>query len=222
MRIDISRYIDHTLLRPDADETAIRNLCMEALEYDFYSVCVNPCYVRLVREILKDQDVRISTVIGFPLGSVTAESKVYEAMECMHLGAHELDIVINVGMAKSGNWDYVFKELRDIIMATPDCIHKVIIETGLLDEDEIKKAVEVVVQSGAEFVKTSTGFLSRGATLDDIRIIREVSPDIKIKASGGIRTLSQAMEFLNRGVSRIGTSSGVDIMKESFDKGANF
>ncbi len=222
MNIDISRYIDHTLLRPDADETAVRNLCMEAMEYNFYSVCVNPCYIRLVKEILSGHGVRLSTVIGFPLGGATTETKVYEAMECIYLGANELDIVMNIGKAKGGDWDYVFREIRDIIIATPHSIHKVIIETGLLNEGEIKKAVEVVVQSGAEFVKTSTGFSSRGASIDDIRIIREVSPDIKIKASGGIRTLSQVMEFINRGVSRIGTSSGVSIMKELFERGATF
>jgi len=216
--LNIASFIDHSLLKPDATLSDIERLCQEAQRYGFYSVCVNPCWVPKVREFLMDSPQKVCTVIGFPFGATPSEVKLYEAMDTRLKGAHELDIVMNIGLAKSGQWEALYKELRDIVIATEGVVHKIIIETGLLTEDEIKRAVEAVLKSGAAFVKTSTGFSSRGVSLDDIKIIKEIAGDsLKIKASGGIKTLHQVLEFLQAGASRIGTSSGVKIMEE-FEK----
>ncbi len=212
---NIASFIDHSLLKPDATLSDIKRLCQEARRYGFYSVCVNPCWILKAREFLMDSPQKVCTVIGFPLGASTLEVKLYEAMDARLKGAHELDIVMNIGFAKSGEWGALYRELRDIVIATEGVVHKIIIETGLLTEEEIKRAVEAVLKSGAEFVKTSTGFSSRGASLDDIKIIKEIAGDsLKIKASGGIKTLRQVLEFLQAGASRIGTSSGVKIIEE--------
>jgi len=214
--LNIASFIDHSLLKPDATLTDIERLCQEARRYGFYSVCVNPCWILKAKEFLRGSSQKVCTVIGFPLGASTLEVKLYEAMDARLKGAEELDIVMNVGLAKSGDWQAVYRELRDIVIATDGVVHKIIIETGLLTEDQIKRVVEAVIKSGAEFVKTSTGFSSRGASLDDIKIIKEIAGDsLKIKASGGIKTLHQVLEFLQAGVSRIGTSSGVKIMEEA-------
>lgn len=213
--IDLPSFIDHSLLKPDSTLRDIERLCTEAKEYKFYAVCVNPCYIAPARKFLKDTNVKVCTVIGFPLGANTKESKLYEAMDARLKGADELDIVMNIGLARSGEWDSVYRELRDIVLATEGIVHKIIIETGLLSEDEIKKATEIVLRSGAEFIKTSTGFTAKGVTLDDLRIIKEVAGNsLKIKASGGIRTVKQAIELIDAGASRLGTSSGVEIVNE--------
>lgn len=213
--IDLSSFIDHSLLKAEATLRDIERLCAEAKEYNFYAVCVNPCHIAPAREFLKDSNVKVCTVIGFPLGANTKEAKLYEAMDAQLKGADELDIVMNIGLARSGEWDSLYRELRDIILATEGLVHKIIIETGLLNEDQIKKATEIVIKAGAEFIKTSTGFTARGVTLDDLRIIKEIAGNsLKIKASGGIRTLKQAIELINAGASRLGTSSGVEIMNE--------
>ncbi|MFN3739608.1 MAG: deoxyribose-phosphate aldolase [Thermodesulfovibrionales bacterium] len=213
--IELPSFIDHSLLKPEATVEALKRLCTEAKEYKFYAVCINPCYITLAREFLKDSNVKVCTVIGFPLGANAKEAKIYEAMDAQLKGADELDIVMNIGLARSGEWNPVYRELRDIVLATEGAVHKIIIETGLLSEDQIKKATEIVLKSGAEFIKTSTGFTGRGVTLDDLRIIKEVAGNsLKIKASGGIRTLKQAMELINTGASRLGTSSSVEIVKE--------
>ncbi len=213
--MNISSFIDHSLLKPESTLRDIERLCTGAKEYNFYAVCVNPCYIAPAREFLKDSNVKVCTVIGFPLGANTKEAKLYEAMEVQLKGVDELDIVMNIGLARSGEWDSVYRELRDIVLATEGIVHKIIIETGLLSEDQIKKATEIVIKTGAEFIKTSTGFTSRGVTLDDLRIIKEVAGNsLKIKASGGIRTLKQAIELINAGASRLGTSSGVEIVNE--------
>lgn len=215
MRQDIASYIDHSLLKPDATISQIERLCNEAREHKFYSVCINPGYIQIARELLSDTSVKVCTVVGFPLGATTPETKIYEAIDARLKGAHELDIVMNIGLAKSGRWALVLRELKDIVMATDGVVHKIIIETGLLSENEIKRAVEVVLESGAEFIKTSTGFSVRGASLDDLRLIKEVAGDsLKIKAAGGIKILNQVIQFIEAGASRIGTSSGVEIMKE--------
>ncbi|MCX7794420.1 MAG: deoxyribose-phosphate aldolase [Thermodesulfovibrionales bacterium] len=213
--IPLNSYIDHSLLKPEATIQDIERICKEAGHYNFYAVCINPCYVSLAKEFLKESNVKVCTVIGFPLGASTKEAKLYEAMDAVLSGADELDIVMNIGLAMSGEWNRLLRELRDIIIATEGIIRKIIIETGLLSEDQIRKATEIVLKTGAEFIKTSTGFTSRGVILDDLRIIRQIAGDsLKIKASGGIRTLKQALELINAGAARLGTSAGVEIMKE--------
>lgn len=212
---DLAGSIDHTLLKPDATHENIKRLCEEALQFGFYSVCINPCFVKPAKELLRKSDVRVTTVIGFPLGMTLTEVKVYEAMNASLLGADELDIVINIGALKSGDWDTVRKDISDVIMATKRLIHKVIIETCYLTDDEKRKVVEIALEAGSEFIKTSTGFGPRGAELSDIRLIKNIVGDTAgIKAAGGIRTLSQVLDLLKAGAARIGTSAGIKIIGE--------
>lgn len=208
---EIARIIDYTLLRPEATIEDIKRLCEEAKRYGVYSVCINPSYIEIAKDALKESDVKISATIGFPLGMTLPQVKVYEAIEASLRGADELDIVINIGMALSGKWDYVRKELTDIVYATKGKIHKIIIETCLLSRSEKIKAAEAVILSGAEFIKTSTGFSKAGATVEDVRLLKSIAGDsCKIKAAGGIKTLRQATEMIKAGASRIGTShSGI-------------
>ena len=214
-RKGLAKLIDHTLLRPDASYTHIERLCEEALRFCFHSVCVYPYYTEAVKELLKGSNVRITTVIGFPSGMTTTDEKVFEAMNAALAGADELDIVINIGALKSGIWDVVTKDISDVIAATRGLIHKVIIETCYLTTDEKRKAVAISLDAGAEFIKTSTGFGPKGAQTEDIRLIKSIVGDkTGIKASGGIRTLRQVLSMLDAGASRIGTSSGVKIVKE--------
>lgn len=215
--MDINQYIDHTLLKPDATEEQIKKLCQEAREYKFASVCVNPCHTELVREELKGSDVRTCIVVGFPLGANMPEVKAFEAMKAIEKGASEIDMVMNIGALKEGNLSLVRKDIRSLVQTVDEwAIVKVIIECCLLTDDEKKKACEIAVESGAHYVKTSTGFSSGGATLEDVRLIRETVGDkAKIKAAGGIRTLSQALAMIEAGADRIGASAGVSIMKES-------
>ncbi len=212
---DLAGLTDHTLLKPDATHEDIKRLCEEALQFGFYSVCINPCFIKLAKELLKYSDVRVTTVIGFPLGMTLTEVKVYEAMNAYLLGADELDIVINIGALKSGDWDTVRKDISDVIMATKGLIHKVIIETCYLNDDEKKKVVKLALEESSEFIKTSTGFGLRGAQLSDIRLIKDIVGDIAgIKAAGRIRTLSQVLDLLEAGATRIGTSAGIKILGE--------
>lgn len=212
---DIARLIDHTLLKPYATETDIYKLCDEAKKYGFFSVCIHPFFVKYAREMLSGSDVKVSAVIGFPLGMTLDRVKIFEAVETSLLGADELDIVMNLGAAKANKWDAVKKEISDIVTATPDVIHKVIIETCYLTDDEKTKASLAVLEAGAEFIKTSTGFAPAGAVIGDVAIIKAVTRGkIGIKAAGGIRTLKDVLSFVEAGASRIGTSSGVDIMSE--------
>lgn len=214
-RETIARSIDHTLLRSDATHGDIENLCNEALDFGFHSVCISPFFVKIAQEALKDSEVQLTTVIGFPLGSTLTDVKVFEAMNVALLGADELDIVINIGALKSGDWKTVRKDLSDVIMATRGFIHKAIIETCYLNEDEKKKAVVTALDAGSEFIKTSTGFGPKGAEIEDVRLIKSLVGDrAGIKAAGGIRTLKQVVDFIEAGATRIGTSSGVGIMKE--------
>lgn len=210
---NIAKLIDHTLLRPDATVDDIRRLCDEARQYGFYSVCVNPFFVPMVREMLSGSEVKITTVIGFPLGMTNTNAKVYEAVEALNNGVDEIDMVINIGMARTGRWDFVKKDILDVICATKGIVHKVIIETCCLSRDEKIKATETVTETGAEFVKTSTGFGPSGASVDDVKLIKSIVKDsCGIKASGGIKTLAQARELIEAGATRIGTSSGVKIV----------
>jgi len=211
----IARSIDHTLLRSDATYGDIENLCKEALDFGFHSVCINPCFIKIAKEVLKDSELQLTTVIGFPLGATLTDVKVYEAMNGVHLGADELDIVVNIGALKSGDWKTVRIDLSDVIMATRGLIHKAIIETCYLNEDEKKKAVMTALDAGAEFIKTSTGLGPKGAEIEDVRLIKSLVGDkAGIKAAGGIRTLKQVVDFIEAGATRIGTSSGVGIMRE--------
>lgn len=207
----LAKVIDYSLLKPEATLDDIKRLCEEAKRFGVYSVCINPSFITIARDALKGSDVKISTVIAFPLGMTLPEVKVYEAIEATLKGADELDIVMNIGMARSGNWDYVKRETSDIIYATKGIIHKIIIETCLLSEAQKIRAAETVIEAGAEFIKTSTGFSQGGATVEDVRLLRSVAGNrCKIKAAGGIKTLQHVIEMIEAGASRIGTShSGI-------------
>jgi len=215
----IARLIDHTLLRPDAAEADIRLLCKEAAEYGFFSVCIHPSMVELARELLMASKVKITTVVGFPLGACTSKVKLYESIEAAFSGADELDIVMNSGMVKSNNWQAAEKELSEIIAITPGIVHKIIVETCNLTDDEKMKAALMVMNTGAEFIKTSTGFGARGADVADVALMKSLTKGkLGIKAAGGIRTYGQVRDFINAGATRIGTSSGTAIMKEALER----
>ncbi len=212
---DIARFIDHTLLRPDATEKDVIKLCDEAGTYNFHAVCIHPSFVSTAREVLYQSHTKIAAVIGFPLGMTLTRVKIYEAMEAVTKGAGELDIVINISNAISDNWSSVQDEIADIITATPDVLHKIIIETCYLSEGRKKKACTAVMNAGAEFIKTSTGFGPSGAQARDVELIHSVTEGkIGIKAAGGIKTLADTRAFIHAGATRIGTSSGIDIVGE--------
>lgn len=210
----LNKYIDHTLLKPDASQEQIVKLIQEAKEYDFASVCVNPTWVAFAAQALKDTDVKVCTVIGFPLGATTPEVKAFETQNAIQNGADEIDMVINIGALKSQNIDLLEQDIRAVVEAANGTLVKVIIETCLLTDDEKVLACQIAQKAGADFVKTSTGFSTGGATVADIRLMREtVGPDMGVKASGGARTYEDALAFIEAGASRIGASSGVAIMK---------
>lgn len=216
MKLDIAKLIDHTNLRADATEEDIMQLCDEAVTHGFFSVCIHPCFIRKAREKLSGTGIRVSTVIGFPLGSTLTQVKVYEAVESVLAGADELDMVINASWARAYEWDSVEKEISDVIAATPGLTHKVIIETCYLSDDQKKRAAQAVINSGGEFVKTSTGYAPAGAVVKDVALIRSVTKGmVGIKAAGGIQHVKDIRAFLKAGATRIGTSSGVQIMKEA-------
>ena len=211
----VAALIDQTLLKPDVTGSEVIQFCMEARTYGFASICVSPIFVRTVKEMLTGTGLKVTTVIGFPLGTSSTEEKIDEAVEAVKDGADELDIVMNQGCAKAGEWDALQKEISDIIAATPDVIHKVIIEACNLTDDEKKRATAAVMDAGAEFVKTSTGFASGGATVADVELIHSVIEGrVGIKAAGGIKTLEDVIVLVEAGATRIGTSSGVEIVKE--------
>jgi deoxyribose-phosphate aldolase len=212
---DVARLIDHTLLSADATAADIMRLCKEAAGYGFHSVCVNPYFVEGAKGFLEGTDVSVVTVVGFTRGMNQTEAKAYEAERCAISGADELDIVINIGAARDGLWDAVEEDLSAVVSATPGVVHKAIIETCYLGEDEKRAAVKAVLAAGAEFVKTSTGYGPGGATVEDVRLIGSiVGGRAGIKAAGGIRTLGQVRDMVEAGATRIGTSSGVGIMQE--------
>jgi len=213
----LAQLIDHTLVRPDATLDDLFVVCEDAKKYGFSSVVVNGCHVIRAQEILKGTLVKVCAVAGFPLGANTTTVKIVEAMEAMKNGASEIDFVINIGLVKSGRFDAVEVEIKNIIAMTPKKVHKVILETGRLTQDEIIRLCEIAMRSGAEFVKTSTGFGPRGATVDDVRLIKTVVGSVcRIKASGGIRNLAELTSLVEAGAERIGTSAGPTIMEEYY------
>ena len=211
---DLARKIDHTLLKPEATEADITRLCEEAVQYGFASVCVNPCWVRLCRDLLRGSDVLVCTVVGFPLGATSCEAKAFETQNAIEHGADEIDMVINVGKLKSGDYGYVKRDIAAVVQsAGARAITKVILETCLLSDEEKIKASLLSRRAGAAFVKTSTGFSKGGATLGDVALMRKVvGSALGVKASGGIRDLAGAKEMVNAGASRIGASAGIKIV----------
>lgn len=211
----LNQYIDHTLLAATTTAVEIQKLCKEAVQYEFYAVCVNSSYVKTAKHSLKSSNVKLAATVGFPLGASSGISKIEEATQAILDGAHEIDMVINVGFLKDKRTAEVQEEIAGIKEAVGTKNLKVIIETCYLTEEEIKIACKLAMQAGADFVKTSTGFGSRGANLDDIKLMKEVVGDrMKIKASGGIRDAKTAKEYIDLGVHRIGTSSGIMIVTE--------
>ena len=210
----LNKYIDHTLLKQDATVEQIDSLLSEAREYDFASVCVNPCWVSYAHSGLQGTDVKVCTVVGFPLGATTSAVKALETKEAIQNGADEIDMVINVGALKSGNADLVESDIRAVVEASGDKLVKVIIEACLLTDEEKVLACQLAQKAGADFVKTSTGFSTGGATLPDVQLMRQtVGPDMGVKAAGGARSYADAVAFVEAGATRIGTSSGVAILK---------
>ncbi len=214
MATNVAKMIDHTLLKADATKEQIEVLCSEAKEYSFASVCVNPAWVSYASELLEGSGVDVCTVIGFPLGASTSEVKAFETKNAIENGATEVDMVINIGALKSGSSDLVESDIRAVVEAAKGkALTKVIIETSLLTEDEKVLACELAVKAGTDFVKTSTGFSTGGATVEDIRLMRKtVGPEIGVKASGGVRSTEDAQQMIEAGATRIGASSGVAIV----------
>lgn len=211
--MQIAKYIDHTLLKPMATCLDIEQLCKEALQYRFHSVCVNSCYVSLASELLKASEVNVCSVIGFPLGAMSTRAKLFEAERALTDGTDEIDMVMNIGWLKSKRTKEVLQEISFIKKEAGNHILKVILETCYLDEAEKKLACKICVDAGADFVKTSTGFGSGGATIEDIKLMKNaVKGDAKIKASGGIRDRETALEYIYLGVDRIGTSNSIAIV----------
>jgi len=209
----LARYIDHTLLKPEATSRDIEKLCREAMEYHFWSVCVNGSRVAQAYSIVEDSGVKVACTVGFPLGAMTADAKRLEVEAAIDDGAQEIDVVLNIGRLKDGDDSYVLRELRDLVAAAEERTVKVIFETCLLSREEKIRACKLVVESGAHFVKTSTGFSSGGATTHDVQLMREcVGPDFAVKASGGIRDTKVALGMIESGATRLGTSSGIAII----------
>lgn len=209
----LAPLIDHTLLKPEATPEAVARLCAEAVEHGFASVCVNPVHTDQAARLVKGTQVKVCTVIGFPLGANTPETKAFEAADAVSRGADELDMVLNVGALKGGDYALVERDISGVVKAAGGRVVKVILETALLSHDEKVKACELAVRAGAAFVKTSTGFGPGGATVDDVRLMRQVvGPDFGVKASGGIRDRETARRMVEAGANRLGTSSGVVIV----------
>jgi deoxyribose-phosphate aldolase len=212
--VELAAYIDHTLLKPDALRAQIEQLCAEAREHNFFSVCVNGAWVADARHFLDGSDVKVASVVGFPLGAMAGDVKRYETEVAVDDGAHEIDVVLNIARLKAGDDKYVFREICDVVEAADERTVKVILETCLLTDAEKVRACKLVVDSGAQFVKTSTGFSTAGATIADVKLLREtVGPKFGVKASGGIRDAQTALAMIAAGATRLGTSSGLAIVK---------
>ena len=210
----MNKLIDHTLLKPEASVNAVRKLCEEALEYKFASVCVNPYFVPLASKLLKDSDVKVCTVIGFPLGATLSQVKKFEAEEAVKSGADEIDMVINISMAKEHNYDFIENEVKLVKEGCQGRLLKVILETCLLTDEEIVECSKAAVRGNADYVKTSTGFSTGGATVHAVELMRKaVGPNIGVKASGGVHNKEEAEAMVKAGATRIGASAGVQIVK---------
>ena len=213
--MEYNKFIDHTLLKQDATDEGITKLCDEALEHNFASVCVNPGYVKFCYEKLKESDVKVCTVVGFPLGATSTESKVFETKQAIKDGASEIDMVINVSRLKEKDDEYVLNEIKKIKRACKKLVLKVIIETCLLNDEEKVRACKLAKKAKADFVKTSTGFSTGGATISDVKLMRKaVGKKMGVKASGGVRDSKAFLDMIKAGANRIGTSSGIKIMEE--------
>lgn len=210
----LNKYIDHTLLKPESTTAQIEKLCNEAKEYDFASVCVNPCHIELCAKLLKGSDVKVCTVIGFPLGANTPETKAFETKDAILKGAQEIDMVLNIGALKEQNYDLVKKDIAAVYEAANKTLVKVIFETCLLTKEEIVEACQICMEVGVEYVKTSTGFNKEGATFENVKLMSDTVKDVcKVKAAGGVRSYEDAIKMIEEcGASRLGTSSGVAII----------
>lgn len=213
--MQFNKYIDHTALKADTDLKQIEKLCAEAKEFDFFSVCVNSYHVKKASALLSGSSVKVCTVVGFPLGASTMETKRFEAMKAVAEGAKEIDMVINVSAIKSLDWQYVLDDMASLAQVTHQqgAILKVILETALLTEEEKRKACELAVKANVDFVKTSTGFSTAGATVEDVKLMRSIVGNMGVKASGGIRDAETARKMIEAGATRLGTSASVEIIK---------
>ena len=214
--MELNKYIDHTLLKPEATKEQITKLCQEARQYDFASVCVNTCYVPLAKELLAGSDVKVCCVVGFPLGAMDTVSKAFEAKTEVANGAQEVDMVINIGALKDKDYDYVTKDIAAVVEASKPAIVKVIIEACLLTDEEKVEACKCSMNAKAEFVKTSTGFSTHGATPEDVALMKKTVDNVcKVKAAGGVRSYDDAMKMIEAGADRLGCSAGIKVMEEA-------
>lgn len=220
--MELNAYIDHTLLKSTATEKEIINLCNEAITYNFSTVCINSSYIPIANQVLKETPIGICTVVGFPHGAMSTNAKIFEAKQAIEDGATEIDMVMNIGFLKSRNYVAVLKDINAVKIAIGDIPLKVILEISELSKNEIVKACEICMDAKADYLKTSTGFSGSGATLSAVKIMKKtVKGHTKIKASGGIRNYATALKYIESGVERIGTSSGVDMMNNQNLKVAN-
>lgn len=218
---ELARYFDHTLLKPEATRAQVEALCLEAIRYGIFAVCINPCYIPLAASVLKGTGVKICSVVGFPLGATTTEVKAFEAERAIAMGAEEVDMVMNIGALKSGDYALVQEDIARVVAVAhgAGALVKVILETALLTQDEKVMACKLAVEAGADFVKTSTGFGPGGATVEDVRLMREtVGEKVGVKASGGISSLEQALAMIEAGANRIGASRSVKIIQEAYER----
>lgn len=214
--MELNKYIDHTLLKPEATKEQITKLCQEARQYDFASVCVNTCYVPLAKQLLAGSDAKVCCVVGFPLGAMDTVSKAFEAKTAVENGAQEVDMVINIGALKDKDYDYVSKDIAAVVEASKPAIVKVIIEACLLTDEEKVEACKCSMNAKAEFVKTSTGFSTHGATPEDVALMKKTVGNIcKVKAAGGVRSYDDAMKMIEAGADRLGCSAGIKVMEEA-------
>lgn len=211
---ELNRYIDHTILKAGSSKEQVKQIIDEAKEHNFFSVCLNPTWVEYAAEELKDSEVKVCTVIGFPLGANTSELKAFETKDAVAKGADEVDMVINIDKVKSNDYDYVLNDIKAVVDAAGEALVKVIIETALLTDEEKVKVCELAKEAGADYVKTSTGFSIGGATQADVKLMREtVGPDMGVKASGGISTTEDALGLIENGATRLGASKGIQIIQ---------
>lgn len=214
--MELNKYIDHTLLKPEATKEQITKLCQEARQYDFASVCVNTCYVPLAKQLLVGSDVKVCCVVGFPLGAMDTVSKAFEAKTAVENGAQEVDMVINIGALKDKDYDYVTKDIAAVVEASKPAIVKVIIEACLLTDEEKVEACKCSMNAKAEFVKTSTGFSTHGATPEDVALMKKTVGNVcKVKAAGGVRSYDDAIKMIEAGADRLGCSAGIKVMEEA-------